>query len=666
MPATYLYEAALAEVLTLEPSMGPIAGGTAVAILGRGFQAGATVTIGGVGATSVVVVSADRLTAVTPAHALGAVDVEVTNPDASTGLLVEGFTYQATAPALATFYRTPAGAAASRLRLDTAAPRITHALGQAATFQFTAALEPAGKQRVEFRAFGVRLFLGTVTQKVERTDGAERLRVWDTTATDLAHTLTRRYPVGEWINVSASAILTALLAGWAPGFSSAGVEAALPPTTLKATGRADLWALIVALCDRVGAKPVLDGSTLRVFSDDAAWDPPDAVTAANPDLLWTDVGQPITIEWDFTQIRNRVTVYGADGIAATVDDPASIAAYDIIEHPIDDNTLTTLGELTARAQTELDAYAWPAPVVKYATRDLKTHVGKTVAINIDRPLIAGDFVITGVAIDQLELVERGVRPRFTVTARPSTASVRSAGDQRTRLTESVVDLAAAAARSPRLTGAIESEPGGRTTIPEDSIPATKLAGCIGSSLMTSTGVTPGAQGSVAHLVSFTVDAAGRITAATTDPVPVIKTDGSQPYTAPQSMGGFAITDVLDPVDPQDVATRAYVDAASAAAGATTILTAENPVGGFVSNETPAGAVDGANAVYTTALAYANLRVFLNGLRQKIGTDYTLTTATTFTFTSAPLTGDLLTVDYNGGATPEVVFDSFGDVITVTL
>jgi hypothetical protein len=82
-------------VTDVSPSSGPAAGGTAVTLTGTNFVTGATVTFGGTGATSVVVVSATQITATTAAHAAGAVNVVVTNPDTQSGSLTNGFTYVA-------------------------------------------------------------------------------------------------------------------------------------------------------------------------------------------------------------------------------------------------------------------------------------------------------------------------------------------------------------------------------------------------------------------------------------------------------------------------------------------------------------------------------------------------------------------------------------------
>jgi hypothetical protein len=64
-----------------------------VTVNGTGFQSGATVNFGGTAATSVVVVSATKITAVAPAHTAGAVNVVVTNTDTGTGTLTNGYTY---------------------------------------------------------------------------------------------------------------------------------------------------------------------------------------------------------------------------------------------------------------------------------------------------------------------------------------------------------------------------------------------------------------------------------------------------------------------------------------------------------------------------------------------------------------------------------------------
>lgn len=66
----------------------------------------------------------------------------------------------------------------------------------------------------------------------------------------------------------------------------------------------------------------------------------------------------------------------------------------------------------------------------------------------------------------------------------------------------------------------------------------------------------------------------------------------------------------------------------------------------VSNAVPTGLVNGVNTSYTTPNVYSpnSLRVFLNGQRLKPGEDY-YETSGGFVMYSAPLTGDLLLVDY---------------------
>jgi len=82
-------------ITDVSPASGPTAGSTAITITGTQFQDGATVTVGGTSATSIVVVSDTSITAMTPAGTAGAQDVVVTNPDAGTVTATGGFTYTA-------------------------------------------------------------------------------------------------------------------------------------------------------------------------------------------------------------------------------------------------------------------------------------------------------------------------------------------------------------------------------------------------------------------------------------------------------------------------------------------------------------------------------------------------------------------------------------------
>ena len=80
----------------LAPSFGLVTGGTEIRIAGAGFQPGATVLIDGIPAVNVDVVSDGAITATTPASSsLYPVDVVVTNPDGTSTMLDNAFTYVA-------------------------------------------------------------------------------------------------------------------------------------------------------------------------------------------------------------------------------------------------------------------------------------------------------------------------------------------------------------------------------------------------------------------------------------------------------------------------------------------------------------------------------------------------------------------------------------------
>lgn len=100
LPAAFTYVAPPLPPPTLSglaPASGPDAGGTAVTLAGSNFQAGATVTFGGASA-AVGAVSATAITAVSPGHLVGLVDVTVTNPDGQSSTLGAAFTFVAPPP----------------------------------------------------------------------------------------------------------------------------------------------------------------------------------------------------------------------------------------------------------------------------------------------------------------------------------------------------------------------------------------------------------------------------------------------------------------------------------------------------------------------------------------------------------------------------------------
>ena len=85
-------------ITSLAPVSGPAAGGTVITISGTGFIQGASVKLGGINATGVAVNSSTSISATTPAHAAGAINVVVTNPDNQSATLTNGFTYNTPPP----------------------------------------------------------------------------------------------------------------------------------------------------------------------------------------------------------------------------------------------------------------------------------------------------------------------------------------------------------------------------------------------------------------------------------------------------------------------------------------------------------------------------------------------------------------------------------------
>lgn len=85
-------------LISVSPSTGGTAGGTAITLRGAQFWedellGSPTVTVGDVACTSVVLVDANTITALTPAGTVGAKTVKVTSPNGQSASLASAFTY---------------------------------------------------------------------------------------------------------------------------------------------------------------------------------------------------------------------------------------------------------------------------------------------------------------------------------------------------------------------------------------------------------------------------------------------------------------------------------------------------------------------------------------------------------------------------------------------
>lgn len=73
-------------------------------------------------------------------------------------------------------------------------------------------------------------------------------------------------------------------------------------------------------------------------------------------------------------------------------------------------------------------------------------------------------------------------------------------------------------------------------------------------------------------------------------------------------------------------------------------------GSFVIGETPSGLVNGSNATYTTDHAFVpeTMQVFINGVSQTSGVDYTTIGTNTIIMNVSPIVGDYIRVNYKIG------------------
>jgi IPT/TIG domain-containing protein len=510
--ADFLYVYAI-KVTNIIPAYGS-GGDTDVTIFGQDFDPAATVDFDGTPADSVVVVSSEQITCVAPVHADGLITVTVTNPDTTSASGT--FTYQATGPE---FFTT-----LNRVRRENTSIQITDTLGQPKTMTLTSEDEPDEEMDVQVVAFGIELFSGTVQHSVERYEDQIDQIVWDLTCGDRTVKLNFLRPVGTFTDVSASTVITTIMAASAPDFDVSNVDDTLPNISIVFDGTQSMSDALTAIMSAVKGHWFLDGLFLFAFLNTTSVGPaPDDLTDDNADLLHDGAGDPVKIELDYTQIRNAVTVKGA-GVSALVEDGDSIDRWKRREFNIIDSTLTTVEACTARGNIDLANFAQPIPTITYSTRDMKTRAGKFITLDLTTmPQANGSYLIQSVAIDQIHDAT-GLKPRFTVKASP--------------LRFDFLDMMQATV----MAGSTVGTP----NIPPGSITPDKLSGCIPTDKLQPSGAAPGSYGDATHVAAITVDASGRITAVSETAI----TGGSGSVeSVTDDSGGVVTVDNTDPANP---------------------------------------------------------------------------------------------------------------------
>lgn len=193
----------------------------------------------------------------------------------------------------------------------------------------------------------------SVDQSYVDTTGAT---LWPCSCIDWTFQLNQRRPFGSWTNTSATAIAQQVIAQYAPGFSSAGVQTGLAAVTINFDGSADFATCMTTLATACGAYYGGPDYTKSIqIATTATSTAATPLTNSTPPL---NVPTPITFSTDLSQVRTRV--YGK-GASATV--AAALGVSETIIPVSDASQFTAaggsaiIGRASGAAQTDVITYA---------------------------------------------------------------------------------------------------------------------------------------------------------------------------------------------------------------------------------------------------------------------------------------------------------------------
>jgi hypothetical protein len=320
LAGAFTFLAAPPTIALIAPANGSSLGGTAVTITGTDFVAGATVTIGGTAATSVLVVDPMQITLITPAHTAGAGDVVVTNPDTQAATSVGGYTFVAAAPPTATAVSPASGTTGGGTPVTVTGTGF--AAGATLTFGGTAATQVVVASPTQLTARTPAHVAGAVSVVVTNADTqSATLAGGFTYVATPAPTVTAVSPSGG--PLAGGTMVTVTGTGFLVGATvSLGSNAATSVTVLSSTqltavtpaGTAATVALSVTNSD------AQKGTLASAFTYRAA----PTVTAASPSSGSDAGGTVVTLSGTGFLAGATVSFGGVPGTSVTIDSASKI------------------------------------------------------------------------------------------------------------------------------------------------------------------------------------------------------------------------------------------------------------------------------------------------------------------------------------------------------
>jgi hypothetical protein len=723
---------------SISPSSGPTVGGTVVTITGQNFLSTTPVYFDGIAAVITSVIHT-RLTCLSPAHAAGPVDVQV-GVNGANATVVNGFTYVGATPTqftLLTARRDPH-------------VQIQNQLGSGpSTFGFTVNGPDAGGfqagSAVDIQFGASRLARGVVLT-TERTveDSRFNERV-DARGSDNSWVLNSRLVVGAWGPVSATRVVSDILLKFAPEFSSAGVQAALPNISVAFYREVTVGGALDIIAKQIpnGHWHLDDNNTVFFISGTEATLNPAVVDDNNTDLL---LEPAIKIKTDISQLRNRVFVRGTGSATSTgYQAPVMLPSGD----PGGADPLIDATKALFKTGGNIDSnrnkanYNWTAAYIfvwtttngdglgQYTTRTPTPYAppgGYTTGSNALQCVQNSDDRVTGLKIYRMlqpdgphgtngftfgfaDLYtpnrEAGIGPFFLITT--IARATWPAGGGPITFLDTVGEDALVAGTMKKYSELVGIDNSANIfAMKEDKTSQTNLAALLGFGdgvrefLINDPNISTlaAAQARAQAELDLFANAIITVTYCTRDPLTKPGKTVTFNLSNPALVGTFKIhtvdfqhvhdNDTLNPAlvvtassvrfTLDDLFQRILLSGGGQSGGSSLASTApaNPPATGYAARadrlatprninsvafdgtaninitaapdhltETPTGAVNSVNLIFTTSAIYkaGSLSVYVNGLRQKKTAFWTETTSTTFTMNQAPITGDLVTVDY---------------------